>query len=223
MADDIFLSPEEQDEKARQWFKDNGLALFVGLALGLGAIFGYNQYRAKVQSDAETASTLYSEIMTQVSQSDIVDIDASVATLKTDYSKTSYAAKAALVKAARLSVTDLSAAASEYQWVQNNALEVGLQHTARIREAKIYLAQDDLDKATELASRQPYGSFASHYYEILGDVAVKKGELNQAYDLYNQANEALLASDASYSSVLELKMGPLPKPIESTNEASSID
>jgi len=59
MADDIFLTPEEQDERARKWLKENGPALAIGIALGLGAIFGWNQYKAKMQRDAETASELY--------------------------------------------------------------------------------------------------------------------------------------------------------------------
>ena len=42
MADDIFLTPEEQDERARQWLKDNGPALIVGVVLGIGAIFGWD-------------------------------------------------------------------------------------------------------------------------------------------------------------------------------------
>lgn len=222
MADDILLTPEEQDEKARKWFKDNGFALFLGIALGLGAIFGYNQYQAKQQASAEAASLLYNGILEQVSESEIVDINASVNTLKTDHSTTSYAAKASLLKAAQLSKTDLSAALVEYQWVKANAQEVGLVQTARVREAKIVLAQGDLDKAKSLAAQQPYGSFASHYYEILGDVAMQEGNLEEAYDFYNQSSEQLLASDSSYAAVLGLKMAPLPQPTSADVEIEAI-
>ena len=221
MADDILLTPEEQDEKARQWFKDNGLALITGIALGLAAIFGYNQYKAQKQTDAESASLLFSEIIEQVAESDIIDISDKVAKLKTDYAKTSYAAKAVLVNAAELSKTDLTAAIPEYQWVRENSQEIGIQHTAKIRQAKIYLAQGDLDIASSLANEKPYDSFASHYLEILGDVAVQKGDLEQAYDYYDQAREQLLSTDATYASVLGLKMAPLPKPAEEESDDSN--
>ena len=69
-----------------------------------------------------------------------------------------------------------------------------------------------MQSASDLASQQPYDNFASHYYEILGDVAVKQAQLDQAYEYYQQASEQLLPSDASYASVLGLKMAPLPKP-----------
>jgi len=59
MADDIYLSPEEQDERARQWFKDNAPALAIGIALGLAAVVGYNKYQDQQQIDAEAASALF--------------------------------------------------------------------------------------------------------------------------------------------------------------------
>ncbi len=222
MADDILLTPEEQDEKARKWFKENGLSLAIGIALGLGAILGYNQYKAKIQTDAEGASLLYSNIVERVSASSIVDIAADVATLKANYPSSPYAAKAVMVNAAQLAKSDMQAAINEYQWASDHADELGVQHAARIRQAKLYLAMNDIDTATRLASQQPYDNFASHYLEILGDIAVKQTKLAQAYDYYLQANEQLLASDASYASVLNLKMAPLPKP-ESKPEPKPAD
>ena len=58
MADDIFLTPEEQDERARQWLKDNGPALIVGVVLGIGAIFGWDYYKKSQLEKAEAASSL---------------------------------------------------------------------------------------------------------------------------------------------------------------------
>ena len=51
MADDILLTPEEQDERAKQWLKDNGLAIFIGVAIGLGAVIGYNGYQEKKKNE----------------------------------------------------------------------------------------------------------------------------------------------------------------------------
>ena len=76
MADDILLTPEEQDERARQWLKDNGMALVLGIGLGLGAVFGYQQWQAKLIRDAEAASQLYNTALTTFQSSELGDISA---------------------------------------------------------------------------------------------------------------------------------------------------
>ena len=91
MADDIFLSPEEQDERARNWLKSNGPALGIGIALGLAGIFGWEQYKDKQQQAAESASTLYEQIIEKIDDSELSDFDEQIAQLKNNHADTSYA------------------------------------------------------------------------------------------------------------------------------------
>lgn len=210
MADDIFLTPEEQDERARKWLKDNGPALAVGIALGLAAIFGYDQYKNSKVESAEQASALYAVAVTAAGDSDLSDIDAQVNTLKAEYASSSYAAKAALLKAKQLSVSDLDAAFNELQWVIDNAKEVGLQHTARIRQAKIKIAQEDLAMANALASHTPTQGFESNYAELLAEISLKQGDEMSARKYYQSAIDSLPTDQASYSRVLSLKLDRLP-------------
>ena len=222
MADDIFLTPEEQDERARQWLKDNGLALGLGIALGLGAVFGYNQYQDKQKSDAEMASKLFNQSLQRMNDSELADIDTAVASLKADHANTSYAAKAALLKAKQLSVSDLEAAVTELQWIIDNANESGLQHTARVRKAKALLSLGKVDEAIAEASAQPQDGFASHYQEILGDAALAQGDHELARASYEQAMQSLSGGDAAYQSVLQLKINRLPSEAEQ-QEVSNLD
>jgi len=150
MADDIFLSPEEQDEKAKKWLKENGLAIGVGIALGFGAIFGYNQYKGNVQANAESASSLFSTALSAFNDSKNADIDAQLAKLKESHQRSAYASKVVLMKASQLANIDLSSAYTELQWVVDNAPEKGLVHTARIRQVKIDIANGQLDQAKRL-------------------------------------------------------------------------
>ena len=210
MADDIFLTPEEQDERARKWLKDNGPGLAIGIALGLAAIFGYEQYKDSVQSNAEQASALYQAALTEVSDSSLSDIDAQVKELKENYASSSYAAKAALLKAKKLSISDLDAAYSELQWVIDNAAELGLQHTARIRQAKIKLSQSDLTQARVLASFVPTQGFESNYSEILADINAREGNAEDAREFYQKAIDTLPSSQSSYAQLLSLKIDRLP-------------
>ena len=220
MADDIFLTPEEQDERARKWLKDNGPALAIGIVLGLGAIFGYEQYKGNVQSKAEQASALYQTALSEVADSSLSNIDAQVKELKENYASSSYAAKAVLLKAKKLSINDLDAAYDELSWVVGNAKVAGLQHTARIRQAKIKLSQGDLDQAKALASVSPTQGFESNYAEILAEVNAREGNSEAARDYFQKAIDTLPTSQSGYAQLLTLKMDRLPA-TSTENEASS--
>ena len=210
MADDIFLSPEEQDERARKWFKDNGPALGVGIVLGLGAVIGYNKYEENAQLNAESASALFQSARTEAVDSGLANIDEQVTELKEKHAATAYASKAVLIKAKQTAVNDLPKAFEELQWVVDNAPEVGLQHTARIRQAKIKIALNELDQAKAIASHTPTDGFSSHYEEVLGDIAIKNGQELEARAHYQAAIDALEGLQDSYVQILNIKLDRLP-------------
>lgn len=210
MADDILLTPEEQDERAKKWLKENGLSLIVGVAVGIGAIYGFNSYKAKQIEQAEQASTLYTNILKKTEQSNISEFDEELATLKTDFAKTPYAAKAALIKASKLAVSDIDAAQSELTWVLENARELGLQETARVRLIKIYLAQDNAEKAASLLNEANKEGYQSIYAELTGDLAVLQGNNDDARAAYQEAIDSLNQTDRSYQMILTLKLNQVP-------------
>ncbi len=210
MAEDILLTPEEQDERARQWLKDNGLALLLGVGLGLGAVFGYQSWQTKLQTDAEAASALFNQVLSSVQLSELADIEAKVNQIKTDYPSSPYAVKASLLHSRQLSVSDLAAAEEELQWAVGNAKESGLLHTAKIRQAKVLVALGKLAEAKVLANQAEQGGFASNYAEILGDIAVLEKDISTARTQYEAAIESLPQQELGYASILNLKLNRLP-------------
>ena len=219
MADDIFLSPEEQDERARQWLKDNGPALVIGIALGLAAIFGYDLYKNNKITMAEQASALYSTALEEMSDSELSNIDAQVSKLKADFASSSYASKAALLKAKQLSVSDLDAAYTELQWVVDNAKEVGLKQAAQIRQIKIKISQGDFTAAKVLASQPSVSGFESNYAELMAEISLKQGDESAAREHYQKAIDALPVDQAAYKGVLSLKLERLPDAVEPAVES----
>ena len=222
MADDIFLTPEEQDERAKKWLKDNGLSIAVGISLGLAGVFGYNQYQSNVQLKAEQASALYGKVVETDGASQISDIGDQVQALKKDYASSSYTAKAALINAKQLAVSDQQAAISELQWVIDNAPEVGLQHAARVRLAKLHLVAGNFEDAKKLASVQNTNGFDSHYQEILGDIERKQGNIEAARSHYEKATESLGTAGRTYASVLTMKLNRLPQDDAVDQDVSSV-
>lgn len=210
MADDIILTQEEQDERARQWLKDNGLAILLGVALGLGGIFGYQTWQARQIAQAEQASALFSRVLAATQTSELADISADVEQLKSEFSSSPYAAKAALLRARQLAVSDMPAAQAELEWVLGHAEEEGLQHTARIRQAKVLIAQNELAAAKALLNDQDAVGFTSFYAELRGDVARLEGDFAAAREQYQIALDNLSQREIGYSAILNLKRNRLP-------------
>lgn len=222
MADDIFLSPEEQDERAKRWIRENGPAIAIGIALGLGGIYGYDEYRTHQLQQAEEASLLFSQALEATSGSEVADVSSYVETLKDDYANTPYAAKAMLLRGKQLSVTDPVAAIEALDWVLSKADEDAVWHAANIRKAKLLLAQGDQAQAVvTMLEKQAHEGFGSHYLEIMGDAYGQLGQAEQAIDSYQLAIEALAPADAGYARILTLKQngvraGQAEQPSESS-------
>ncbi|HZP14007.1 MAG TPA: tetratricopeptide repeat protein, partial [Nevskiaceae bacterium] len=53
---------EAQVEELKRWWKENWLALATGLALGLGGIFGWQQWQAHEDKVAADASQAYEDL-----------------------------------------------------------------------------------------------------------------------------------------------------------------
>ena len=206
MADDIFLTAEEQDERAKKWLRENGPAILIGIVLGLGGIYGYDEYRIHQIKQSERAALAYSELLEIHQGSDVSDVALQVDTLKDEFSSTPYAAKAALIKAKQLASTDLDAAISELDWVLGNTDERSVWHSANIRKAKILIEQSAFDQALESATLSDYEGFASQYLELQGDALLGKSEYEEAQTAYTAAIDALSPASQGYARILQLKL-----------------
>ncbi len=53
---DEFLTDEQQADRAKGWLRENGVFLAAGLVLGLGVLFGWQDYESyKLEQSAEAA------------------------------------------------------------------------------------------------------------------------------------------------------------------------
>lgn len=205
MADDIILTQEEQEERVKKWLKENGLSIVVGACLGLSIIFGINYWRDYQVRQSEQASTLYAKISTAISINANSNIASDVETLKAKFKNTPYAPKAVLIYVRQLIEKDLDQAAPELEWVMNHAKEIGVKHSARLRLARVNIAQNKLEQASKLLTIDEYNGFDSHYHEITGDIAVLQGNNDLAKERYTKAIETL-GEDTRYKEILDLKI-----------------
>ena len=99
----MHFAEDEQTEKIRQWWKRNGLAIIVGLVLGVGSVAGYQGWGVYQTQQAEIASDLYQEMLRSLDNQAPMLARESADLLISKYKSTAYA-DGALLMLARLDV-----------------------------------------------------------------------------------------------------------------------
>lgn len=185
---DLQRTEEETVESIKQWVRENGVAVVVGLAIGLGAIVGIRYWWQFQKDQSEAASVIYEQVSTALASKkyDVVFKQGQV--LVQDYSGTPYASLAALSLAkAKYESGNLTGAQLHLNWVIDNASDSGVSHIARIRLARLLLDGKDYTGMAKLIDGQKDSAFQSFYDELRGDVAAIQGNQSLARDAYRLA------------------------------------
>jgi predicted negative regulator of RcsB-dependent stress response len=201
------FAEDEDLERARAFWKENGRSIIVGVGLGLAAIAGYNGWQSWQKNQGESASILFENLQ----DSSISDKSAAKLTgdLMQDYGNSPYAVHAALLMAGRsVEAGDSTRSRSHLQWVLDNSKDDGMKHIARIRLAMVLLSEQDADGVLGLVQGVDGGEFSARYDEISGDAYAQKGDLDAARRAYAKSQQAL-PPGASNSALLKLKLDNL--------------
>ncbi|HSH42473.1 MAG TPA: tetratricopeptide repeat protein [Arenicellales bacterium] len=198
----LHLSEDEQSERIKAWWKENGTSVIAGTVLGIAVIVGVNYWRSYQAEQAETAAELYQELMNGQAES----AAGAGRTLIDEYAGTPYAGKAALLLAAMaVDDGDLEGAAEHLDWAMSEAADPADRKVARLRAARVALSRDDPDAAANLLSAMQAGGYESEYRELLGDIAMARGETTVARREYESALAAL-PQQSGYSTLLNAKL-----------------
>ena len=202
------LDDEEDLEKLKTWWKENWVALVGGLVIGFGAIGGWEVYKNWRDSRSETASQMFEELKKNLEAAKTEDADKIVATLKADYAATPYAAAAALTAAQNeVKETKYDEAAANLAWVVEHSSDKGLVQVARLRHARVLLAQGKPDDALKALGDEA-GSFTSLAEELRGDIQLAKGDRTAARGSYEKALAAA-ETGATNKTLLQQKLDDL--------------
>jgi predicted negative regulator of RcsB-dependent stress response len=187
-----FESEDQQIAAIKKWWKENGASLLLGLGIGVGALLGWREYLAYQTNHSAEASDLYQAVQTQVSNNRLDDAHISKADLiRNDFSDTPYAALVSMSQAKyEYEHGEIESALMHLRWAGDNSTEVDVQHVAKLRLARILIAQKKYDEAeTILLASHPAG-FTAGYEELKGDLYLAKGEIAQARVAYDKAINA---------------------------------
>lgn len=202
----IHFAEDEQTEKIRHWWKKNGMAIIVGLILGVGSVAGYQGWGIYQTRQAEAASDLYQNMLRSLGDGALTRVRESADQLISNYGSTAYA-DAAFLMLAKLDVEagHMEQAGNHLSRVIDHSKDSAMQHIARLRLVTLALDLGDLEWADRLMTGQRKGGFESRYDELRGDIFVARGDLNSAQNAYQSALENAVAGSVGQQ-ILERKM-----------------
>ena len=204
-----YQSEDEQLEGLKNWWKANGTAVVFGVLLGLGLLFGFSYWKKYQNTQADTASGLYQDVIADIGQKNRDLAQATGGKLMADYTATPYAADAALLLAKdSFDAGDVVSARRQLQWVLDHGKDAGIAQVARLRLGRIMLSQNDFDAGLKLIDVKDFGGFDSEYAELKGDLLAKKGQTEGARAAYLMALGSL-SLHSPYSPILQMKLDDL--------------
>lgn len=200
------MSDEEQVEKLREWWKENGRAVIAGVIIAIAGVVGWQQWGAYQERQAEGAAMAYLQLIDARERgADSETVTRRGEQVMEDYGGNPYASMAGLQLAAYHAARgDTAAAEGPLRWVIDNGEGESYRHLARLRLAQLLHGDERLDEALEVLGEAQDGPYAARYHELRGDILAEQGERAEAVEAYDAA---LAEEDLSSirRSVIQLK------------------
>lgn len=203
------LEEQEQIDTIKQFWKQYG-ALIVTAALAalvtVAGIQGWNYYK---RTQAEQASAVFTRFEEAVRKNDVAEIRTVGGELIDKYAATAYGPMAALILAkTNYDNGDAASAASQLQWVIDNAKDEDTAALARLRLAGIRLDSTKFDEALALLDAKHSPALAALYADLRGDVLLAQGRVAEARSAYRIALDKSLPN-GNYRNVVQIKLDAL--------------
>lgn len=183
-----FKTDDEQAEQIKKWVKENGASVATGILIGLTVLFGgkaWTEYKAR---QAEQASNVYQQLAAALASGNQEVAVAAESNLTGNHASSPYAILAQLQMARqKQDAGETDVARAHLQWALDHASMPQLAHIARLRLARLLLAEGELEQVQALIDVPDQGAFAGAYDEIAGDLYARRGDRTAAIAAYDKA------------------------------------
>lgn len=215
------ISEDEQLEQLKDWWRRSGKPLVAGCALALIGVLVWQYWQHRTLVQTQNASVLYQQLMNATLGAETPD-KAEVARLgnllKNDYANSQYAQYARLFLAkVAVDANRLDEASTELRILIETAQDTTVKEIARERLARIWIAQNEPQRALDLLSGTTDPAFVATREELRGDLLVQLGRLNEAKEAYQKAQAALPAEVSPV--LLQMKLNDLAKSEDTPSNA----
>lgn len=199
------LDEHEQGERVRNWLRQNGGSLILGIALGLALVFGFKWWQGQGATHQVEAATQYQLLVDAIAAKDAAKVKVFADQLADKYSDTGYGPLARLRQAAFLQDSGKGAEAIALLQAAPKGERADVAELRKLRLARLLLAAGKADEAGKQLAAIASPAFPEIADELRGDVAIAKGDRDAARKAYEQALTHLDQSAATRQ-LVELKL-----------------
>ena len=205
-----YLNEREQWERVLAWLREQGPWIVAGVALALAVYGGWNYWQNRTQQRNLAAAGRYEQVIDAFERNDVNAGSRLADELVKAYPSTAYADQANLA-VARIQVENkqLEPAATRLRQVLAATGDPELALVARLRLARVELAQGNPDQALKTLDAVNPGAFAARYAQVRGDVLLAKGDRDGALKAYREARSG--ADTTTDGGLLDLKIDELAR------------
>lgn len=223
-----YLTDEEQIDKLRTWWDENGVSVIVTLVLVVAGVVGWRWYGSYEESRVARVSDLYEEFL--ASEGEVRD--AAAASIAEEAPDSAYQALV-MLRRSREAVDggDYAAAEAFLEQAVDSAPEPVLADVARIRLARVQQQLERPEDALETLAGVLGEGYRSQVAEMKGDIHLARGERAQAHEAYTAALSAvggsqtrpLLEMKAADTADAVLEAGQIPSPAADESPEAGVE
>jgi predicted negative regulator of RcsB-dependent stress response len=186
-----YVSEKEQIQLIKDWWKKNGTTILAAIVLVFGLSFGWRYWHYYKNKQAEQASVLYEQMLSVNTAKKPADFKLFARHLIKDYAGTPYATLASLLSAREnIEQNNLSDARQDLTWVIQHGKNKSFKQIARIRAARLLLADNKPQQALQLLKYINDKAFMPAILETRGNVFAAQGDKAKALEQYKNALQA---------------------------------
>ncbi len=179
---------EEQVEKLKKWWQENGRSVIAGIIIGVGGLFGYRYWIDYQNEVAEQASSHFNQMVEALDASNSDAANEYANALISDYESTEYATIARLALSRTFVESgDYEKAEDQLQQVVGSVGNEALGYLARNRLAAVQLQMSQPEQALNTLSIDFPAEFSASVEELKGDIYAQQGKVVEAADAYRKA------------------------------------
>ncbi len=218
---DEFLTDEQQADRARHWLRSNGVFIAAGVVLGLGGLFGWQQWQDYQVRVAGEAAVVWEQMRAAVEGERFNEVNETLALLEKDYRRTPYLDQARLLLAQMHMDRNVpDEALAQLKLLIETGRDPLLRRVAEMRIAQLLAYQGKFDEALTALGSSDDTPFAGLYHDLRGDILFAQGKLEDAAAEYELAIETDTAGSIDRTYV-QIKLDDVRGPIAVTAVANS--